>query len=156
LKLKMSISDVEVEPSKPILYSYWRSSCSYRVRISLAWKGVDFEYRAVNLSAKGQHRNDYERLNAMKAVPTLVVGGGGAALGQSLAILEYLEETSPEPALLPEGAVARARVRQLVSIICADTQPLQNSSVLAAVAPNDEEGQAAFARKWIERGLRGT
>jgi glutathione S-transferase len=72
------------------------------------------------------------------------------------------QETRPEPALLPAAgqgataAVQRAKVRQLVSIICADTQPLQNSSVLAAIAGDDEEGKAAFARKWIERGLRGT
>lgn len=144
-----------------MLYSYWRSSCSYRVRIALALKGIDYEYRAVNLAAKGggeQHQTEYERLNPMKAVPTLLIDG--AAIGQSVAILEYLEETRPEPALLPAAgqgataAVQRAKVRQLVSIICADTQPLQNSSVLAAIAGDDEEGKAAFARKWIERGLR--
>jgi glutaredoxin len=83
---------------KPVLYSFWRSSCSYRVRISLACKAIDYEYRAVNLAAPGggeQHKGGYEQLNAMKAVPTLLIDG--AAIGQSVAILEYLEVLLPPP-----------------------------------------------------------
>ncbi len=87
--------------SKPILYSYWRSSCSYRVRISLELKGIAYEYKAVNLIKDGgeQLKDDYASLNSMKVVPTLLIDG--AYLNQSVAILEYLEETRPQIPLLP-------------------------------------------------------
>jgi glutaredoxin len=84
------------------LYSYWRSSCSYRVRIVLGVKGIDYEYRAVNLLEK-QHLNDeYRAHNPMKQLPTLVIDGH--EIKQSVAIMEYLEETRPKPALLPADA----------------------------------------------------
>lgn len=140
---------------KVVLYSYWRSSCSYRVRIALAFKGVEYEYRAVNLIKDGgeQYKEEYARLNPMTAVPTLLLADEGVSISQSVAILEYLEETRPEPALLPKSAVSRAKVRQLVQIICADTQPLQNLPVLAAAGGTDAARKADWARKWISRGL---
>ena len=79
--------------SKVVLYSYWRSSCSYRVRISLAFKGVEYEYRAVNLIKDGgeQYKEEYALLNPMTAVPTLLLADEGVSISQSVAILEYLE-----------------------------------------------------------------
>lgn len=78
---------------KVVLYSYWRSSCSYRVRIALAFKGVEYEYRAVNLIKDGgeQYKEEYARLNPMTAVPTLLLADEGVSISQSVAILEYLE-----------------------------------------------------------------
>jgi len=133
------------------LYSYWRSSCSYRVRIALAHKGIAYEYRPVNLIRDGgeQHKEDYARLNPLEVVPTILIDG--TAIGQSVAILEYLEETRPERPLLPKDAVPRAQVRQLVMIICADTQPAQNLLVLKEVG---EERKNDWARKFITRGLQ--
>jgi maleylacetoacetate isomerase len=76
-----------------VLYSYWRSSCSYRVRIALAFKGIDYEYRAINLIKDGgeQHKEEYARLNPMTAVPTLLLPEEDVSISQSVAILEYLE-----------------------------------------------------------------
>lgn len=82
-----------------VLYSYWRSSCSYRVRIALALKGIEYTYRAIHLVKDGgeQYKDEYARLNPMKAVPALLIDG--APLTQSVAIMEYLEVTSLDPFL---------------------------------------------------------
>jgi maleylacetoacetate isomerase len=114
----------------PILYSYFRSSASWRVRIALAYKKIDYEYRAVNLIKDGgeQKQAAYMALNPSGLVPALVIDGH--TLGQSVAILEYLEESRPEPRLLPTDLFQRAVVRQMVQIIAADTQPVQNLRVL--------------------------
>lgn len=100
-----------------VLYSYWRSSCSWRVRIALAIKNVSYEYAPVHLIKGGGEQNstDYSTLNPYKVVPTLVIDGH--TLSQSLAILEYLEETRPSPALLPQSAVQRAKVREIMQAI---------------------------------------
>ena len=88
---------------KPLLYDYWRSSASYRVRIALNLKGFDYDQRSVHLVRDGgeQHADDYRSRNPQGLVPTLVTEAGN--LTQSLAIIEYLEEVVPEPALLPGG-----------------------------------------------------
>jgi maleylacetoacetate isomerase len=116
--------------SGTVLYSYFRSSASWRVRIALAYKKVEYEYRAVNLVKDGgeQKKAAYMALNPSGLVPALAIDGH--TLGQSVAILEYLEETRPEPPLLPADAFLRAVVRQMVQIIAADTQPVQNLRVL--------------------------
>lgn len=94
------------------LYAYWRSSASYRVRIALNLKQLDYDIETVNLIADGgeQHNPEYRRLNAQRLLPTLIPGEGMPPLTQSLAIVEYLEQTHPEPPLLPTGPVERARV----------------------------------------------
>ncbi len=113
------------------LYSYWRSSAAYRVRIGLNLKGLAYRLQAVHLLRDGgrQRAPDYRALNPQQLVPTLV--HGERVLTQSLAILEYLEETWPDTArLLPERAAARARVRALAQTVACDIHPLNNLRVL--------------------------
>ena len=99
------------------LHSYFRSSASYRVRIALNLKGLPYTYVPVHLLKDGGQQNtpDYQRVNPAKLVPTLV--DDGHAIGQSLAIMEYLEEIHPEPALMPRDPLGRARVRGLAQSV---------------------------------------
>src|SRR5687768_7747243 len=106
------------------LYSYWRSSCSWRVRSVLALKGIKYNYYAVNLLNNEQADEKYIALNPMKAIPTLAIDG--IHLCQSVAIMEYLEETRPENPLLPKSPADRAKVRQIIESIASDIQPIQN------------------------------
>jgi maleylpyruvate isomerase len=140
------------------LYSYWRSSSSWRVRIVLAHKGLDYEYCAVDLSPahKQQHDAAFAQLNPLQQVPVLEVGEGGDVfrLTQSVAIAEYLEERQPAPPLLPSDPLARARARQAVEIVGAGIQPLQNPATLDAVRELAGPDPAqAFAQRVIARGL---
>lgn len=135
--------------SKPILYSYFRSSASWRVRIALAYKQIDYEYRAVNLIKDGgeQKQAAYMALNPSGLVPALHIDGH--TLGQSVAILEYLEEARPDaPRLLPRDLFQRAVVRQMVNIIAADTQPVQNLRVLNHVEQIGGN-KVDWAKHWI-------
>lgn len=136
------------------LHSYWRSSCAWRARIALGLKGLDYEYVPVHLMRDGgeQNRPEFTAINPMSQVP--VLEDGDVVLTQSLAIIEYLDETHPEPPLLPKSALERARARQLAEMVNAGIQPLQNSGVMqhfAAVAP--EADPKAWSKHWIERGL---
>jgi maleylacetoacetate isomerase len=138
------------------LYSFWRSSASYRVRIALALKGLPYEYVAVSLVKDGgqQHAPEYRALNPQGRVPLLV--DGEFRLSQSLAILDYLESLQPQPALLPAEPTLRARVLAFCHAIAADIQPLQNTGVLQRLGEQfgaDEAGKAGWNRHWIERGL---
>jgi maleylpyruvate isomerase len=139
------------------LYGYWRSSASYRVRIALHMKGVSFEYVPVHLVKDGgeQLRDEYRAKNPMAQVPTLEVEEGGVVheLGQSIAIIEWLEERHPEPRLLPADAFLRARARQLAEIINSGIQPFQNLSCLKIVKSELGGDEQAFARRFIEKGL---
>lgn len=139
------------------LYGYWRSSASYRTRIALHLKGVAFEYVPVHLVKDGgeQLLDEYRSKNPMAQVPTLEVEEGGVThrLGQSLAIIEWLEERYPNPALLPADSFLRARTRQLAEIINSGIQPLQNLSVLRFVKGELGGDDQAFARRFIEKGL---
>lgn len=116
------------------LYSYYRSSSSYRVRIGLALKGIPHEYVAVNIAptTKAQNAEPFGSVNPMRQVPVLewMEAGLPVRLTQSVAILEYLEERWPNPSLLPQDALARARVREAVEIVNAGIQPLQNTKLL--------------------------
>ena len=138
------------------LYSYWRSSASHRVRIALQLKGLDYEYVAVHLAADGgqQYRPAYRALNPQARVPALETADG--VLTQSLAIMEWLEETHPEPPLLPATAAARARVRAMALLMVADVQPLQNTSVTNYLHERLHVEAAAidtWRRDWVGRGL---
>lgn len=144
--------------TRPVLYSYWRSSSAWRVRIALALKGVDYEYRAVHLVADGgaQHAPPYRAMNPLREVPALEIDG--LVLAQSLPIIEYLEETRPEPPLLPAAPAARARARQLAEVVNAGVQPLQNLRVLqhlGAALGLTADGTSAWARHWIALGFDG-
>jgi len=137
------------------LIGYFRSSAAFRVRIGLNLKGIAVEHASRHLRKGEQASPDYVALNPQKLVPTLVLDSG-EVLTQSLAILEYLEETHPEPALLPRDAVGRARVRALALIPTADIHPIQNLRVMAYLRDRfgqTEESAFAWSRYWIETGF---
>src|SRR4051794_27736239 len=109
------------------LYSFWRSTCSWRVRIALHYKQLPFEYVAVDLTKGQQHDEELVRKNPMRQVPVLELDDG-THLSQSMAILDYLDEVQREPPLLPATPLLRARARQLAEMIASGIQPLQNTS----------------------------
>lgn len=138
------------------LYTYFRSSASYRVRIALHLKGLPFESVPVHLLKDGgmQHSDTYQRINPARLVPTLA--DDGHAVTQSLAIMEYLEETHPTPALLPADALGRARVRALAQTIACEIHPLNNLRVLQYLQHDlkvDESTKADWYRHWITLGF---
>lgn len=137
------------------LIGYFRSSAAYRVRIALNFKGMAVEHAARHLRKGEQFSTDYATLNPQKLVPSLVLDDG-TVLTQSLAIMEYLEETHPEPSLLPGDPVGRARVRALSLIVSADIHPIQNLRVMAYLRhkfDQTEESTFAWSRHWIETGF---
>lgn len=139
------------------LYNYWRSSASWRVRIALALKGVAYEYVPVSLIRDGgeQKGEAFRALNPLMQVPALAweEGGETRVLTQSLAIIEYLEERFPEPALLPRDPFLRARTRQLAEMINAGIQPLQNLEPQRYVREELKGDAAAWTRHFIVRGM---
>jgi maleylpyruvate isomerase len=140
------------------LHSYWRSSASFRVRIALAHKGLEYEYVALNIVKDGgeQNRDDYRLKNPLTQVPTLEVldGAHSAYLTQSMAIVEYLEETHPSHPLLPSDPLQRAHARAFAEGVNSGIQPFQNLPVLAEVEAYGKD-KLAWAKKWNERGLDG-
>jgi len=140
-----------------ILYTYWRSSSAYRVRIGLNLKGIDYEPSFVHLVREGgeQHKAEYRRINPQGLVPTLV--DGEHVIHQSLAILEYLDETRTEPSLLPGSAEDRARIRALAMIVASDIQPVQNLRVLRYLVEKlgqPDEKKVEWIRDWIHGGFK--
>ncbi|KAI8336339.1 glutathione S-transferase [Chlamydoabsidia padenii] len=142
------------EESKPILYSYFRSSASWRVRTALEWKGIDYEYRPVNLLTGAQQSEDYLKVNPTGKVPALITKEG-KAIYQSEAIIEYLEEIKPERPLLPKGALHRAQVRAIAQTIACDIHPLQNSGVLVHVGGDSMEKRSEWGNYWTTKGFNG-
>jgi maleylpyruvate isomerase len=140
------------------LYSYWRSSSSWRVRIALEYKRQAYETAPVDLRRGGgeQHSAEYRAINPLEQVPALEIDEGGTTrrLMQSLAIIEYLEERFPEPPLLPADRFLRARARQLAELINSGVQPFQNLSVLKHVKHVLAGDENAWARHFVEHGLR--
>jgi maleylacetoacetate isomerase len=139
------------------LYSYWRSSAAYRVRIALNLKGMEYVIAPVHLVRDGgeQHRDDYRKLNPQQLVPTLV--DGEHVLRESLAIIEYLEEAYPAtPRLLPRAALACARVRELAQMVACDIHPVGNLRVLQYLQRElgaGDEQKLAWSQHWIEVGF---
>jgi maleylacetoacetate isomerase/maleylpyruvate isomerase len=137
------------------LYSYFRSSASYRVRIALALKGLDYDYEAVHL-VKGEHTSaGYAAVSAARLVPTLE-DDEGVRLAQSMAIIEYLEETHPQPPLLPADPLGRARVRALAQDVACEIHPLNNLRVLRYLTHDlklSEDDKDRWYRHWVESGL---
>ncbi|TNV75651.1 hypothetical protein FGO68_gene966 [Halteria grandinella] len=137
--------------AKPILYSYWRSTASWRVRNVLSLKNVDYEYRGIDLF-KEEHKNDsYKLLNPMGRVPTLIIDG--VALAESVAIMEYLDETYKYRPLLPSDPLKRASTRQLVEIINSAMQPMQNIAVLDKIGNEYKQSRKEWASFWLHKGL---
>ncbi|MGN6790587.1 MAG: maleylacetoacetate isomerase [Rhodanobacteraceae bacterium] len=139
------------------LYSYWRSSAAYRVRIALNLKGLDYAIAPVHLTRDGgeQHQDDYRALNPQQLVPTLVDGDN--VIHESLAIIEYLEDAYPDtPRLLPSGLRACARVRALAQMVACDIHPIGNLRVLQYLQRElgaTDEQKLAWSRHWIEIGF---
>lgn len=133
-----------------VLYQYWRSSSSWRVRFALAHKGLAYEARVVNLLDGQQASPENRERNPLGVVPTLVVDG--RPLSESVAIVELLDELFPEPPLLPRDPWLRARVRQLSEIINSGIQPHHNLGTIRRIS-SEPEAQRAWAKHWIERGL---
>lgn len=138
------------------LYTYFRSSAAYRVRIALNLKGLKADYRYVHLVKDGgqQHQPEYLALNPQGLVPALV--DKGHVLTQSLAIIEYLDETHPQPPLLPKDAPGRARVRALAQIVACDIHPVNNQRILKYLEKEfraDEAARSKWYRHWIVEGF---
>lgn len=138
------------------LYNYYRSSASYRVRIALHLKGIPFEYHAVHLVKNGgeQHRDEYRKLNPSREVPTLV--HGDRVLGQSMAIIQYVDQVQPEPALFPKDPYERALVVQACEIINSGAQPVYNLRVLNDLEKNlgaTQEKKNEWIARWVTYGL---
>ena len=137
------------------LYTYFRSSAAFRVRIALNLKRLAYEPRFVHLP-KGEHRKpDYAKVNPQALVPTLELDDG-AHLTQSLAIIEYLDEKHPQPPLIPKEALARSRVRSLALLVACDIHPLNNLRVLQHLKRSlgqNEDQVKAWYRHWIAEGL---
>ncbi|WP_405224487.1 maleylacetoacetate isomerase [Lentisalinibacter sediminis] len=136
------------------LYGYYRSSTSYRTRIVLNLKGIDYEYVPVALDRGEQHDNAFRELNPMGAVPALAAEDG--LFVQSPAIIEYLEERHPEPALLPADAVGRARVREIAALIACDIHPVNNLRVMRYIGEHygqDRDGIGEWYAHWIHAGF---
>lgn len=143
------------------LFNYFRSSASYRVRIALALKGLDYDYRSVHLARNEQFSPAFASASVSQLVPLLWLDEGGeghgqAWLSQSLAIIEYLDETHPEPPLLPTSALGRAQVRALAQDIACEIHPLNNLRVLRYLVKEmgvDEDNKLRWYRHWVDSGL---
>ncbi len=137
------------------LYSYWRSSSSWRVRIALHLKGVAFEYRAVDLRQGVQFSDEHRGRNPMSQVPVLEVEQTGRTnhLCQSMAILEWLEERFPTPPLLPGGDYERARVRALAEHVNSGIQPYQNLAALTWLKGRSPGLESDWVKHWLASGL---
>ena len=138
------------------LYSYWRSSAAYRVRIALNLKGLDYEVAPVHLLKDGgeQHLAEYQSINPQGVVPALV--DGDVRIGQSLAIIDYLEDRYPEPALYPQSIETRAFARQFSLVVACDIHPLNNLRVLKYLKralEQSDEARNDWYHHWVRRGF---
>jgi maleylacetoacetate isomerase len=137
------------------LHSFWRSTASYRVRIALNLKGLDYEIVSYNpISPAADAREEYQRTNPHGLVPTLIAGD--LAISQSLAILEYLEETRPVPPLLPPDPAGRALARQIALTVACEIHPLNNVAVLNYLTQDlglGDDQRRNWYRRWVNRGL---
>jgi len=139
------------------LYSYFRSSAAFRVRIALNLKDLSYDMTPVHLVKDGGHHKlpEYRAINPQMRIPALALSGGEVLI-QSLAIIEYLDELHPEPPLLPADAIARAQVRAVAQIIACDIHPLNNSGTLAYLKNELKHDQAAinaWYASWVQTGF---
>lgn len=137
------------------LYGFWRSLATYRVRVALALKGIEAEQISINLLQGKQFADDYKAVNPQSVVPALVIDAG-PPLFQSMAILEYLEETHPKPSLLPKDPRGRARVRGLAQIVVCDGHPIIAPRVrnyLEKELHHDEAARNRWCAHWMLKAL---
>ncbi|XP_049319993.1 maleylacetoacetate isomerase isoform X2 [Astyanax mexicanus] len=135
--------------NKPVLHGYFRSSCSWRVRIAFALKGIEYDQKPVNLIKDGglQLTDQFKALNPMQQVPAVTIDG--MTLSQSLAIIQYIDETRPQPRLLPADPKQRVQVRMICDLIASGIQPLQNLYVIQKIG----EEKVQWAQHFINRGF---
>ena len=139
--------------SQMVLHSAWRASAPYRVRIALNLKGLTYAYAPVDLAAGAQRQDAYRAVNRQSLVPALEVDG--RILTQSLAIIEWLEETHPNPPLLPADPLDRATVRAMAGIVACDIHPVNNLRILKSLAAigQDETARNAWVARWVGEGF---
>uniref|UniRef100_A0ACD5ZFW3 Uncharacterized protein n=1 Tax=Avena sativa TaxID=4498 RepID=A0ACD5ZFW3_AVESA len=146
------MAEVGATAARPTLYSYWRSSCSHRVRIALNLKGLNYEYKAVNLLKGEQSDPEFMKLNPMKFVPALA--DGDAVIGDSYTIALYLEEKYPDPPLLPQDLKMKALNIQIASIVCSGIQPLHNLTLVRYIEQKVGTGESLpWIQQQIDRGF---
>lgn len=137
------------------LYSFFNSSTSYRVRIAMALKGLDYEYHGVNIRVGEERSEAYVELNPSKVVPALI-DDNGLSLGQSMAIIQYLDDTQNGPRLIPSDPVLKARVLELSNVIACDMHPVNNLRILkylsSELAVSDEQKKVWYAH-WVAEGF---
>lgn len=139
------------------LYGFWRSLATYRVKVALGLKGMKVDEVSIDLLKGVQLQPDYRKVNPQAVVPALILDDGGEPLFQSMAIMEYLEETKPQPAILPKDPRGRARVRGLALIATADAHPLVTPRIrayLEKVLLVPEEKRTAWLMHWSLEGLK--
>ena len=140
-----------------LLYGYFRSSAAYRVRIALNLKGLAYDQTFVHLAKLEQLAESFAAINPQKLLPVLKPDNDGPLLTQSLAIIEYLEETHPQPALLPKDPLTRARVRALALAVACEIHPINNPRVLRYLTGKlgvSEAQRDDWYRHWVEEGLQ--
>lgn len=137
-----------------LLYSYWRSTTAYRVRIALALKGLHYDTQAVDLARGDQLDADYAKVNPIAGVPTLVLDDG-LVLTQSMAILDYLDRTHPSPPFVPEDPFAAAQVRAAAFVIACDIHPVNNLRVGARlkIMGHEKAEVVRWMTYWMQQGL---
>jgi maleylpyruvate isomerase len=141
------------EADDAMLYGYFRSTAAYRVRIALGLKALSAQHRFVHLRKGEQTQEAYRRINPAGLVPYWI--DNDLHLAQSLAIIEYLDETHPNPPLLPKGARARAIIREMAQVVCCDIHPVGNLRVLNQLIELgvDDAARTKWSQHWIERGF---
>jgi maleylacetoacetate isomerase len=139
------------------LYGFWRSLATYRVKVALALKGMKVDEVSIDLLKGMQHQPEYKAVNPQATVPSLILDEGGEPLFQSVAIMEYLEETKPQPALLPKDPRGRARVRGLALIAAADGHPLVTPRIRVYMEKTlhlEEDKRNAWLAHWSLEALK--
>ena len=137
-----------------VLYNYFRSSTSYRVRLALHYKGLQFEYKPINLLKGEQLSADYKKINPLGGVPTLV--HDGKIIPESFAIMEYLDEVFPQKPLFPKDAYTKARIRQVCEVINSFMHPMANLRTLKYMEAKhgyDQNQKDGWAQHWVSQGL---
>lgn len=137
-----------VEKSKVVLYGLYKSSATWRVRIALAFKGIEYEKKMVSLEKKDNQSAEYKAINPMGQIPSLSIDGN--IINQSLPIIEYLEERNSSPALLPKDRLGRAKVRAITEVVNSGIQPLQNATVIAKL----QESHPDWGHFYCSKGLQ--
>jgi len=145
------VDKIDEKPKKLELYSFYASSCSYRVRIALALKGVSYDYKSINLKKEENCSENFIKINPSRSLPVLVADG--VPIIQSVAIFDFLEEYYPDPPLFPHHFSSRIMAETLVGLIC-DIQPLQNLANLRRIYKDDKANKEEWARSAIQNGLQ--